>query len=158
MCFLQLHVRPALSTGCANYTKSVCLQVLNQTKNEQKNNNHISISASIDQEANDNTAHVIKIGLSLLGASQTCTLSLIPFTLCGTNATVSRQQCIDISTVLCRDEWQRALSIPGIKRIVFQIVKVFLHNRKKCVYIYFHFNLTKLFFHLSLIRNSRFVS
>ena len=82
---------------------------------------YIAISASIDQEANENTAQVIKTGLSLLGASQTCVSSLIPFMclylfpLCGTNATVSRQQCIDISTVLCKDEWQRALSIPGIK-------------------------------------------
>ena len=119
--FLQL--RLPTSTGCAKYTKSACLQVLNQAKNHclMCEQSYIAISASIDQEANENTAQVIKTGLSLLGASQTCVSSLIPFMclylfpLCGTNATVSRQQCIDISTVLCKDEWQRALSIPAIK-------------------------------------------
>ena len=100
--FLQIKLT---STGCANYTKSVCLQVLNQTKNclscERKNENYIAISASIDQEANENTAKIIMTGLSLLGASQTCVSSLTPFMclylfpLCGANATVSRQQCID---------------------------------------------------------------
>ena len=99
--------------------------MLNQTKNclscEQGDENYIAISASIDQEANENIVKIIMTGLSLLGASQTCISSLIPFMclylfpLCGTNATVSRQQCIDISTVLCKDEWQRALSIPALK-------------------------------------------
>ena len=115
------------STGCANYTKSVCRQALNQiqTNNclscEQRDENYIAISANVDQEDNENIAQVITAGFSLLGASQTCVSSAIPFMclylfpLCGANTTVSRQQCIDISTVLCKDEWQRALSIPSIK-------------------------------------------
>ena len=39
-------------------------------------------------------------------------VSLLVPSVCA-NATVSRQQCIDISTVLCKDEWQRALRLPA---------------------------------------------
>ena len=75
----------------------------------------------MDQEANENTAQLIKNGLTVIGASQTCISYLIPFMclylfpLCGANATVSREQCLLISTDVCKDEWQMALSIPTLK-------------------------------------------
>ena len=76
----------------------------------------------MDQEAKEKTARIIKTGLSVLGASQTCISQLVPFMclylfpLCGTNATaVSREQCIQISTDVCKEQWQLALGIPTVK-------------------------------------------
>ena len=45
-------------------------------------------------------------------------MCLYLFTLCDGNGTVtrpSRDQCIEISTVVCKDEWQKALAIPSVK-------------------------------------------
>ena len=157
MCLLQINIT---STGCANYSKSVCLQVLRQYTNclscEQK---YIAISASIDQESNENTAQAIKTGLSLLGASQTCLSSLIPFMclylfpLCDSNTTVSRQQCIYISTVLCKDEWQTALSIQTIKDQIPKCESLPSITGKGLLYNLCVFDLNYLF----LIRNSIFI-
>ena len=114
--------------GCANYTKSACLQALIQSKEclfeEQQNSSNIMIAANVDQEANENTAQLIISGLPLLGATEMCTSSFIPFMclylfpLCDGNGTAhkpSRDQCIEISTVVCKDEWQKALTLPVIK-------------------------------------------
>ena len=70
----------------------------------------------MDHEANENIAKFI-----VLGASQTCISMLMPFMcmylfpLCGANVTISREQCIEVSTGVCKDDWQNALSIPVIK-------------------------------------------
>ena len=81
------------------------------------------IAANVDQEANENTAQLIISGLPLLGATEMCISSLIPFMclylfpLCDGNGTAhkpSRDQCIEISTVVCKDEWQKAALIPGV--------------------------------------------
>ena len=104
------------------YNKSTCLQELNQiAKNcsscEYGKDSLIYIAANVDLEANENTAQLIKNGLTVLGASQTCVSHFIPFMclylfpLCGDNVTVSREQCLLISTDVCSNEWQVALSI-----------------------------------------------
>eukprot|EP00731_Ephydatia_muelleri_P026488 Em0018g588a len=115
--------------GCANYTKSVCLQALIEREKclfeEFNNSSDVYITASVNQEANENTAQLIINGLSLLGTTETCRSFLIPFLclylfpLCDENGTVSRpsrDQCIEVSTVACKDEWQKALSIPYVKQ------------------------------------------
>eukprot|EP00731_Ephydatia_muelleri_P026481 Em0018g581a len=115
--------------GCVNYTKSVCLQALIQREEclfeEFNNSSDVYITTSVDQEANENTAQLIINGLSLLGTTETCRSSFIPFLclylfpLCDENGTVSRpsrDQCIEVSTVACIDEWQKALSIPYVKQ------------------------------------------
>ena len=76
-----------------------------------------------------------------------CISKLVPFMclylfpLCGTNATaVSREQCIQISTDVCKDQWQLALgiptlkdhipncgSLPSIKGLLFGSINLFLH-------------------------------
>ena len=107
---------------CIMYNKSTCLQELNQiAKNcsscEYGSDSYINIAANVDLEANENTAQLIKNGLTVLGASQTCVSYMIPFMclhlfpLCGANVTVGREQCLLISTDVCKDEWQVALSI-----------------------------------------------
>eukprot|EP00731_Ephydatia_muelleri_P026477 Em0018g577a len=92
---------------------------------EFNNSSDVYITASVDQEANENTAQLIINGLSLLGTTETCRSSFIPFLclylfpLCDENGTVSRpsrDQCIEVSTVACKDEWQNALSIPYVKQ------------------------------------------
>ena len=108
------------ATGCTIYNKSTCLQVLNQSKNcsscKYGNDSSIYIAANVDQDANEKIAQLIN-----LGASPTCKLYLIPlmclhlFPLCGNNATFSRQECFEISTGVCKVEWQNALNIPVIK-------------------------------------------
>ena len=43
-------------------------------------------------------------------------MCLYLFPLCGTNATaVSREQCIQISTDVCEEQWQLALGVPTLK-------------------------------------------
>ena len=108
------------ATGCNIYNKSTCLQVLNQSRNcsscEHGNDSSIFIEANVDQNANEEIAHLIN-----LVASPTCKLYLIPlmclylFPQCGTYATFSRQECFEISTGVCKVEWQEALNIPVIK-------------------------------------------
>ena len=82
------------------------------------------IIANVDQEASESTAQLVVDGLPLLGATETCTSSFVPFMclylfpLCDGNGTVtrpSRDQCIEISTVICKDEWQKALAISSVK-------------------------------------------
>eukprot|EP00731_Ephydatia_muelleri_P026479 Em0018g579a len=107
----------------------MCLQALTQRAEclfeEFNNSSDVYIIASVDQEANENTAQLIINGLSLLGTTETCRSSFIPFLclylfpLCDENGTVSRpsrDQCIEVSTVACKDEWQNALSIPYVKQ------------------------------------------
>ena len=107
----------------------MCLQALIEREKclfeEFNNSSDVYITASVDQEANENTAQLIINGLSLLGTTETCRSSLIPFLclylfpLCDENGTVSRpsrDQCIEVSTVACKDEWQKALSIPYVKQ------------------------------------------
>ena len=107
----------------------MCLQALIQREEclfeEFNNSSDVYITTSVDQEANENTAQLIINGLSLLGTTETCRSSFIPFLclylfpLCDKNGTVSRpsrDQCIEVSTVACKDEWQKALSIPYVKQ------------------------------------------
>ena len=95
--------------------------MLNQLKNgsssEHGNDSCIYIAASVDQEANEIIAQLI-----VLEASQTCISTLMPFMclylfpLCGANVTVSgRRQCIEVSTGVCKDDWQNALNFPLVK-------------------------------------------
>ena len=74
------------------YNKSTCLQVLYQTQNcgVSCNDSSIAIEADVDLEANENTAQLIKNGLTLLGASQTCVSYLIPF------------MCVPVPSVWCQ--------------------------------------------------------
>ena len=90
----------------------------------QHNDSSVKIAANVDQETNDETAQLIISGLPLLGASEMCKSSLIPFMclylfpLCdgkGMAHKPSIDQCIEISTVLCKDEWQKAQSISTVK-------------------------------------------
>ena len=122
---LHVHIQ-VQQTSCTNYTKTKCLQVLTQSKScfgIMQNSSNIMIASNVDQEANENTAQLIISGLPLLGATEMCTSSLIPFLclylfpLCDGNETAhkpSRDQCIEISTVVCKDEWQKAALIPGV--------------------------------------------
>ena len=99
---------------CSMYNKSTCLQVLYQTQNcgVSCNDSSIAIEGDVDQEPNENTAQLIKNGLTVLGASQACVSHLLYlFPLCGANVTVSREQCLLLSTDVCTNEWQVALSI-----------------------------------------------
>ena len=94
--------------------------MLNQLKkgssSEHGNDSYIYIAASVDQEANEIIAQLI-----VLEASQTCISTLMPFMclylfpLCGANVTISREQCTEVSTGVCKDDWQNALNIPVIK-------------------------------------------
>ena len=101
------------------YNKSTCLQVFHQTQNcgVSCNDSSIAIEGDVDLEANENTAQLIKNGLTVLGASQTCISHLVPFMclylfpLCGANVTVSREQCLLLTTDVCTNEWQVASSI-----------------------------------------------
>ena len=115
--------------GCANYTKQACLQTLTQTKacllGVEINSSNIMIAANIDQETNENTAQLVISGLPLLGATEMCTSSFIPFMclylfpLCDGNGTAhkpSRDQCIEISTVVCKNEWQKALAFSSVQQ------------------------------------------
>ncbi|KAL5515467.1 hypothetical protein EMCRGX_G000637, partial [Ephydatia muelleri] len=114
--------------GCVNYSKSTCFQALSEISaclpGTQHNDSSIKIAANVDQETNDETAQLIISGLPLLGASEMCKSSLIPFMclylfpLCdgkGMAHKPSIDQCIEISTVLCKDEWQKAQSISTVK-------------------------------------------
>ena len=115
--------RTSVVSGCTKYTDSACLQVLNQRNNCLScNDSYTSIVSSANEKAKEDTARFIRNGLPLLGASRTCTSHLIPFMcfylfpLCGSNATaVSREQCIQISTGVCKNEWQLALGISTLK-------------------------------------------
>ena len=116
-----------ITSGCTNYTKSACLQALNQIKAcfpGVKNSSNVEIPMNVDQVANENTALLIINGLSLLGATEACRSSFIPFMclqlfpLCDGNGTAhkpSRDQCIEISTVVCKEEWQKALTFPSVR-------------------------------------------
>ena len=108
----------------------------------------------MDQAAKEKTARIMKTGLSVFGASQTCISQLVPFMclylfpLCGTNATaVSREQCIQISTDVCKDQWQLALGVPTLKDYIpncgslpsmagkglsFSCINLFLHLYLSC--------------------------
>ena len=120
--FIFNTVKPS-TIGCTTYTGTTCLQELKQHNNCLScNDSYITIKSSADQEAKEKTARIIKTSLSALGASQTCISQLVPFMclylfpLCGTNATaVSREQCIQISTDVCEEQWQMALEIPTLK-------------------------------------------
>ena len=89
----------------------------------------------MDLEANENTAQLIKNGLTVLGASQTCISHLLPFMclylfpFCGANVTVSREQCLLISIDVCTNEWQVASSI---FKDQIPIVKAFQIPNKVC--------------------------
>ena len=81
----------------------------------------MAIASYVDQVANENTAQLFIDDLYFLGASEACKSSFIPFMcqqlfpLCDGNGTAhkpSRNQCIEISTVVCKDEWQKALTFP----------------------------------------------
>ena len=103
--------------GCTKYTKSTCLQVLKQHNNCLScNDSYIAINSSVNQEANEDTARWINFALQLLGASQMCMKHLEPlmclylFPPCGSNATISREQCIYVTTGVCKTEWQMAMS------------------------------------------------
>ena len=113
--------------ACTEYTKTSCLRSLIQIESYftggLQNDTYVEIAANVDQEAIENTAQLIISGLPLLGATEMCTSSFIPFMclylfpLCDGNGTVhqpSRDQCIEISTVVCKDEWQKAALIPGV--------------------------------------------
>ena len=88
----------------------------------------MAITANVDQEASERSAQLILNGLLILGAKKECISSLVPFMclylfpLCGGNGTnfrPSRDQCIEISTVVCNDEWQKVQNIfPNIKKIL----------------------------------------
>ena len=91
----------------------------------QNNSNAVMIAANVDQEASESTAQLVVDGLPLLGATEACTSSFVPFMclylfpLCDGNGTVtrpSRDQCIEISTVVCKDEWQKALGLQAVKK------------------------------------------
>ena len=107
----------------------MCLQALIQSEEclfeEFKDSSGVYITASVDQEVNENTAKLIINGLSLLGATETCRSSFIPFMclylfpLCDENGTLSRpsrDQCIEVSTIECKNEWQLALGISVVKQ------------------------------------------
>ena len=124
----NVYSSPQPSKGCANYSKSTCQQALIQARaclsGMHQNNSNVVITANVDQEASESTAQLIVNGLPLLGATEACTSSFVPFMclylfpLCDGNGTVtrpSRDQCIEISTVVCKDEWQKALAISGVK-------------------------------------------
>ena len=91
----------------------------------QQNSSNVEIASDVDQEANENTAQLVINGLSFLGASEACRSSFIPFMclqlfpLCDGNGTThkpSRDQCIEISTVVCKDEWQKALTFLSARK------------------------------------------
>ena len=69
--------------GCAYYTKSTCIQALSEMSaclpGTQNNGTSVTIAANVDQESNDETAKLIISGLPLLGASDMCKSSLVPF-------------------------------------------------------------------------------
>ena len=126
----NVHSSPQPSKGCANYSKSTCLQALNIIQARaclsgmHQNNSNVVIIANVDQEASESTAQLIVNGLPLLGATEACTSSFVPFMclylfpLCDGNGTVtrpSRDRCTEISTVVCKDEWQKALAISSVK-------------------------------------------
>ena len=84
----------------------------------------MEIASDVDQEANENTAQLVINGLSFLGASEACRSSFIPFMclqlfpLCDGNGTPhkpTKDQCISISTVVCKEEWQKALTFPSVR-------------------------------------------
>ena len=117
------------AAGCANYTKSTCLSSLIEISaclsGTQQNGTSVSIAANVDQDTNDGTAQLIISGLSLIGATEMCRSSLIPFMclylfpLCDGNGITykpSTDQCIEISTVLCKDEWIKAQSISAVRK------------------------------------------
>ena len=115
--------------GCTLYVNSTCQQVLRQTKSclsdgEEENISYVMISGNIDHQKNEITLQRIKYIFDALGASQACVSSLIPFMcqylfpLCDGNGTVhkpSRNQCIEISSAVCRDEWKSAINILNLK-------------------------------------------
>ena len=91
----------------------------------QQNSSNVEVSSNLDQEANENTVQLIINALSLLNATAACRFSFIPFMclqlfpLCDGNGTThkpSRDQCIEISTVVCKDEWQKALSFLSVRK------------------------------------------
>ena len=115
--------------GCANYTKSTCLSSLTEISaclsGTQQNGTSVRIAANVDQDTNDGTAQQIISGLLLIGATDMCRSSLIPFMclylfpLCDGNGITYKpntDQCIEISTVLCKDEWLKAQSISAVRK------------------------------------------
>ena len=105
--------------GCTKYTKSTCLQVLKQHNNCLScNDSYIAINSSVNQEVNEATARLINSALRTFGASQMCMEHLEPlmclhlFPPCGSNVTISREQCIYVTTGVCKTEWQLAMKSP----------------------------------------------
>ena len=118
----------SLQAGCVNYTKSTCLSALTEINTclsgAHKNSTSINIAANVNQNSNDNIAQLIISGLPLLGATELCKSSFIPFMclylfpLCdgdGITYKPSMDQCIEISTVLCKDEWKQAQRIAAVR-------------------------------------------
>ena len=106
-----------------------------------QNNSNEVIIANADQEASESTAQLVVDGLPLLGATETCTSSFVPFMclylfpLCDGNGTVtrpSRDQCIEISTVICKDEWQKALAISSVKEKLSKCESLALARESVC--------------------------
>ena len=66
-----------------NYTASVCLQDLIQSKpcfpGVQQNSSNVAIASNVDQGANENIAKFLIDDLYFLGASEACRSSFIPF-------------------------------------------------------------------------------
>ena len=105
--------------GCTKYTKSTCFEVLKQHNNCLScNDSYIAINSSVNQEVSEDTARLINSALRTLGASQMCRMRLEPlmclylFPPCGSNATISREECISITTDVCKTEWQLAMKSP----------------------------------------------
>ena len=128
--------------GCASYSKSTCLASLLRSKSYltgvQENGSSVDVSENVDLEANENSIQVIISHLSLLNATETCISSLIPFMclhlfpLCDGDGAVpapTRDQCIEVCRVACKDVWQKAINITGIVRQLSHCESHF-HQRK----------------------------
>ena len=80
--------------------------------------------ANVDQNTNEVTAQLVLSGLTLIGASVRCKSSIMAlvclqlFPLCdgnGTDYRPSQDECTQISTVACGDEWQKIIALPGVR-------------------------------------------
>ncbi|KAL5502896.1 hypothetical protein EMCRGX_G009746 [Ephydatia muelleri] len=112
------------SAECIGYSKTTCLQTLTQRHRRclLAGKHYISIVASVDQDTNEKAAQLVQSDLSSIGVSDTCRSSIMDlvcsqlFPLCGNGTAYgpSLEECARISTVDCKDDWQKTSALSSV--------------------------------------------
>lgn len=121
--------------GCTNYTYSTCRKELSlksacSVDAQASSECAVMIASNVDQPVDvvESVAKLVKYSLKCAGATEECQSYVTSFMcsylfpLCdehaGTVYKPSIEDCIEITTGVCREDWQKMLELPGVSALL----------------------------------------